>query len=56
MLSEFSIAIKYDQFPNYHKFLIILSVYLNILRFHNNASIVKFTGVQGLQEIKGPGI
>ena len=40
MLSEFSIAIKYDQFPNYHKFSIILSVYLNILRFHNNASIV----------------
>ena len=40
MLSEFSIAIKYDQFLNYYKFSIILSVYLNILLIHNNASII----------------
>jgi hypothetical protein len=42
MLSEFSISIKNDQFPNYYKFSIILLVYLNILGFHNNASMVEF--------------
>jgi hypothetical protein len=42
MLSEFSIAIKYDQFLTYSKFSIILSVNLNILRFHNNSRMVEF--------------
>jgi len=37
VLSEFLITIKYDQFLNHCKLSIILSVCLNILRFHNNA-------------------
>ena len=41
-LSEISIAIKYDQFLNYYKFSIILLVYLNILRFHNNPRVIEF--------------
>ena len=40
MLSEFSIDIKYGQFLTYYKFSIILSVYLNILLIHNNASML----------------
>jgi hypothetical protein len=40
MLSEFSISIKYDHYPNYYKFSTIPPVYLNILGFHNNASMV----------------
>jgi hypothetical protein len=39
MLSEFSIAIKYDQILRYCKFSTILPVYSNILRFLNNASM-----------------
>ena len=58
-ISHFNIRTEKPTYCGFHNFLVrftIVRIFLSSKIFNNNASIVKFTGVQGLQEIKGPGI